>query len=89
VFPVSVLNLSNDLSTTETIQQTTVQFDEALRNVVENIKTLRELGELPDNVTIDDIDGATDVSDVVNLLKANDIVWHKGCRNQVDKQKVE
>ena len=57
--------------------------------MVANIKTLRERGELPDDVTIDYIDGDGDVSDVVNPMKANDVVWHNCCRNKVDKQQVE
>jgi len=74
------------------LKQHPEQLEGALRNVIDNIQTLKQLGELPDDVTVGDIDGFssdTDVSHVVNLLKSNDVVWHKGCKNKVDNQKVE
>jgi hypothetical protein len=73
------------------------------KEVTDNIQLLKELGELPDCIIMDDlIGGGTSLSgsigdgdngggaqDLVQLMMSNTVVWHKNCRNAVDNQKVE
>ena len=67
------------------------------KEVVNNIQELKELGDLPDFVVVNSIDGGgvdgggngDSVNTVVDKMISNSVVWHKSCRNAVDSQKVE
>ena len=53
------------------LQQHPEQLDDTLRNLFENIHTLKQLDEWPHGISVDDIDllnDSTNVSDAVNLL---------------------
>jgi hypothetical protein len=68
------------------------QLDTTLRTLIENIKTLKQLEELPADLAIDDlkdVDGEAEVQKVLTILKSNDVVWHRGCTNRLDNQKVK
>ena len=68
------------------------ELDSTLRNLLENIKILKDIDELPKGVTVDDLFervSDTSVADTVQQLKSNHVVWHKGCKNTVDNQKVK
>ena len=56
--------------------------------LIVNIQKLKHLCELPKYVVVEDL-GCGDICDIVNLLKSNNVIWHKGCKNQVDNQKVK
>ena len=55
------------------------------KEAVDNIQELKALGDLPEFIV--DISGGS--QDVVQLMIQNPMVWHKSCRNAIDKQKVE
>ena len=62
------------------------------KEVTDNIQELKELGDLPDFIVVDDISGGDNdrgTNDVVQLMMSNPVVWHKSCRNAIDNQKVE
>ena len=59
--------------------------------VIDNIRQLNELGELPNSIFTDDIVGVgadSDYPNIVQKMVANQVVWHKTCRGSVDTQKV-
>ena len=71
------------------------ELDATLQNLVLSVQALIDLGELPKHMAVDDVfapvggdGGGRDVADVTNILKCNDILWHKKCKNSVDSQKV-
>lgn len=55
------------------------------KEALDNIQELKALGDLPEFIV--DISGGS--QDVVQLMIQNPVVWHKSCRNDIDKQKVE
>ena len=66
------------------------ELDATLRGIISNIETLKHFGDFPSDIDVDDMfAGVTDVNDIVNLLKSNTVVWHKGCKSKVDNQKVK
>ena len=72
------------------LKQHPEELDVTLRGVINNIETLKHFGDFPSDIDVDDIfAGVTDVNDIVNLLKSNNVVWHKGCKSKVDNQKVK
>jgi len=50
------------------------------KEVTVNIQKLKELGDLPDFIVVDDISGGAQ-EDLVQLMMSNPVVWHKSCRN--------
>ena len=59
---------------------------EAYETIAHYIDAFHSLNELPFNINFEAID---DGSGVANTLKVNNAVWHKTCRNKIDKQKLE
>ena len=68
------------------------------KEVTDNIQELKELGELPGFVVMHNISGGGNdggdsgsggAPNVLQLMMSNPVVWHKSCRNAIDKQKVE
>ena len=85
---MSILNLTDPSqrggplvkpSLNKRLQQQPEQLDDTLRNLFENIHTLKQLDEWPHEISVDDFDllnDNTNVSDAVNLLRSKDVVWH-------------
>ena len=60
--------------------------------VIDTIRQLNELGELPNYIFTDDILGVGTDSDSPNIVQrmvSNQVVWHKTCRNSIDTQNVQ
>ena len=63
-----------------------------LWKVIDNIKQLNVLGELPNSIFTDDNVGVgadSDSPNIVQKMVSNQVVWHKTCRNSTDTQKVQ
>lgn len=58
------------------------------KELVDSIQELKELGDLPDFVAIDDIGGDGSTESIVQLMMSHKVVWHKTWRNAVNNQKV-
>ena len=59
---------------------------DAYATIAEYVTGFHVLGLLPFDL---DIDGITVGSDLSSTLQANHAVWHKTCKNKIDKQKLE
>ena len=73
------------------------------KEITNNIRELKELGELHDFVTVNDVMGCGNsggggiddgsngggTEDVVEVMISNPVFWHKSCRNVIDNQKLE
>ena len=61
------------------------------KEVTNNIRELKGLGELPHSIFTDDIgpEAESGSLDIVQQMVANQVVWHKSCRTLVDNQKVQ
>ena len=60
--------------------------------VIDNIRQLNELGELPNSIFTGDIVGVGAESDspiIVQKMVSNQVVWHITCRNSIDSQNVQ
>ena len=60
--------------------------------IIDNIRQLNELGELPNSIFTDDIVGVGADSDIPNIVQkvvSDQVVWHKTCTESIDTQKVQ
>lgn len=74
-----------DPSSSVKLRNNPEKLQSCYKEAVDNIQELKALGDLAEYIV--DISG--DSQDVVQLMIQNHVVWHKSCRNAIDKQKVE
>ena len=74
-----------DPSSSFKLRNSPERLQSCYKEALDNIQELKALGDLPEFIV--DISGGS--QDVVQLMIQNPMVWHKSCRNVIDKQKVE
>ena len=81
-------DLNTNPSTKKKSERTLTYYEK----VIDNIRQLNELGELPNSIFTDDIVGVgadSDPPNIVQKMVANQVVWHKTCSGSIDTQKVQ
>ena len=80
-----------NLSTSVKLKDNAERLLTCYKEVTNNIRELKGLGELPHSIFTDDIGPEAEGGslDIVQQMVANQVVWHKSCRTLVDNQKVQ